>query len=417
MLSTPPILFLFLLFSKVVSGLSIRGGSIREVDDLSFLQEAGATHVRLYLLWKDIEPVLPSSFNRSLNVADLRSDPSLTETWAQSRDWGYFDSLVSTSEAKGLEPIIEVGEGTFYGLPRLGNSSGPVADPVVLGRQCYLAHVYRAARAVAARYGKPGWIFQIENELNEAWLAAIGGQRPFREIWRDFGFLDELLTTLRFAVKDANADILVTTNLHTDIPQVVHDLLFLPGFYLEATARWHSLIDVWSFDAYPNMYDAVPDRSREVVERGLAIAKIAGAKPFVMETGVPVAARSVSLSTPVIGNFTEANQAQYVSAACSDSLELLDGFMLFTMAESPGLMPPPGGYTPIDLRGLAAIESLFTGQHVLASIAFLASEDGRLFIEKRLSKDLSVSQAWGPIDSDGRKRPAFDALRNCFAKN
>lgn len=177
---------------------------------------------------------------------------------------------------------------------------------------------------------------------------------------------------------------------------------------------WHSLIDVWSYDAYPNMYDPVPDRSQEVVERGLALAKVAGSTPFVMETGVPVAAPSVTPSTPIIGNFTKENQAQYVEIACTGSLKQLAGFMLFTMAESPGLTPPPGGYTALDLKGLAAIQSLFTGQHVLSSVAFLVSSDGREFIEKRLSKDLGVNQAWGPIDMNGNKRPAYEALAECF---
>lgn len=95
-------------------------------------------------------------------------------------------------------------------------------------------------------------MWQTENELNEAWLAAFSGQRreDISGAWRKWSFLTTLLSTLRAAVKDEDPNGMTTMNFHTDIPKIAHDALFLKGFYLDAVEDWYSMMDLISFDAF-----------------------------------------------------------------------------------------------------------------------------------------------------------------------
>lgn len=43
-------------------------------------------------------------------------------------------------------------------------------------------------------------------------------------------------------------------NFHTDVAKWVHDVLLLKGYFEDAVKSWHSLLDVISIDAYPNMF-------------------------------------------------------------------------------------------------------------------------------------------------------------------
>ena len=82
-------------------------------------------------------------------------------------------------EVLKITPIIEVFEGTTYGLPNYINEKGEsvMFDPNNVGAQVYQAYMYRYTRALVRRYIQkyPGKIFfyQIENELNEAYLAGF----------------------------------------------------------------------------------------------------------------------------------------------------------------------------------------------------------------------------------------------------
>lgn len=102
-------------------------------------------------------------------------------------------------------------------------------------------------------------------------------------------------------------------NLHTDIPKDLHDILDLKGFYLDALQDWLPYMDFVSFDAYPNMYIAQPILADLVSDRLQQIRKIVGnsTKIIIMETGYPVEHNSSGLPTSF--NFSEENQALYVS--------------------------------------------------------------------------------------------------------
>lgn len=148
-------------------------------------------------------------------------------------NWHVTDSRVLDYVNAGIVPIIEVSEGTTNGLPTY---KGEVADPNVIGADLYLAYQYRFARAAVNRYKKYCYLYQIENELNEAWLAGFAGQRrlDLGGYWRNTTFTTQLLSVLNSAVKDEQPEAWTTTNLHTDIPEFVHQALSLPGYFVDA---------------------------------------------------------------------------------------------------------------------------------------------------------------------------------------
>lgn len=232
----------------------------------TWLSQVHATHCRRYIFWRHFEHEL-KELNTSLSVEAIRQHPDQeVYQWSQTHiDWSSADRQIADLHAVGVEPVIEVGEGTHYGLPKY---NGTLADPGVIGMDLYLAYQYRFTRAVAHRYRKRGvQLFQIENELNEALLAGVYGQRLMTKPWGNWTFLTELLATLRQAVKDEDPSLQVTMNFHTDVPKIAHTLLHLPGFYLDAVRDWAPLLDVISYDAYPNMYVASPSLGHLVGRR------------------------------------------------------------------------------------------------------------------------------------------------------
>jgi hypothetical protein len=214
------------------------GGSCSgSADSAAALLESGASHVRVYLLWAFVQERVESPLE-NITVAELQKNPSLIADWAKTVNWDNLDRRISYYSNTSVKVIGEVGEGTVFGLPRFEND---FFDPNVVGTSTYLAYVYRASRATVARYKSHVHMWQIENELNEAWLESILGQRRFqftKSVWRDWQFLTQLLVTLKAAVKDEEATALVTTNLHTDVAKWVHEVLFLKGYFEEAASLW-----------------------------------------------------------------------------------------------------------------------------------------------------------------------------------
>ena len=107
----------------------------------------------------------------------------------------------------------------------------------------------------------PFW--QTENELNQAFFTAIFGWRhpalfgAFGSAWTDWAFVTDILETLRLAVKDADPTALTTMNFHTDVHPGLNHYFDNPGWQ-EAVVQWRDLMDVISFDAYPNYYRSSP---------------------------------------------------------------------------------------------------------------------------------------------------------------
>lgn len=150
-------------------------------------------------------------------------------------------------------------------------------DPNVVGRECYLAYVYLYTRCFLQRYagGAPFSfdfpLFQLENELNEAYAASLGGQRLMTVIgsaWADTAFHVQILTALRQALRIHLPNALATSNLHTDVPQRIHQLFNISGFYLSSIVEWMDagVIDFVSFDSSDTAQPARCDVAASILE-------------------------------------------------------------------------------------------------------------------------------------------------------
>jgi len=408
----------------------IKGGStLASVStvDLDALKELGSTHARIYAHWAYIEPSI-SHIDYSLTVQYLQQNPGLISKWSSTVDWSLVDSTVAAHLQRNISIIMELGEGTVQALPKL-NTSNINFDPNVVGEEVYLAHMYRYCRAAVMRYkSKQVSLFQIENELNEAWLASIGGQRYFTTetlftggSWRDWDFLTRLLQTLRSAVKDEYPSAEVTQNFHTDVPSWVHDLLLLKGYYIDAISDWGSILDFISIDAYPNMFVDSPCLSNVIVERLQNIHSLNLAKPvMIMETSYLVDSNTSS-TNHLSANFTEQNQAACARALILDSVNqgFSQGFFWFKVVQQTGILPPPGGYSQEDLSALNFISNLQNpdGDSWVIIEWLVNFEHVEYLTSGRLKQVLSSwKEGFGIITMDGRKRLAFEAIKNSFAQ-
>ncbi len=367
------------------------------------------------------------------------------------------DKRLSDVAAVNVTAIIEVGEGTLNGLPIW---EGAAADPNRIGNELYCAYQYRTARAVVRRY-QPIYphirLYQIENELNEAYLSGFGGQRyvvlpdPDRSsqsqsqwsgggAWANVTFLTEILSTLRSAIKDEDPTLLVTTNLHTDLYRSTHEALGgVPLYYEDAASLWSDLVDIWSFDSYPNMFVAQPIYTDRLYQVMTNLSAAAGSSPsaqkiMCMETGYPVAHNTSSFIPPspsplapnytawAAVNYSDAHQSEYAvqSYEIVKSHPAAIGFLYFKLQSTDGWMIPPassnggGGFTAADLQTLSGVSEIYHDQLVGPAVQWLlANWEDIIF---RLPGIISqIGNGWGLLRLDGTPRPAYYALQKAFA--
>ncbi len=397
------------LFYKGLSGTGSDPHSINLTVQLN------ATYVRRYVFWNGVEPEL-KHLDETLSVEKLRRNPkTLIYDWADSLHWGWADDQVHSLVKAGLEPLIEIGEGTFYGLPKY---NGTLADPSVIGIDLYLAYQYRFCRAAVRRYKAHCKLWQIENELNEAFLSGFFGQRLIAPVWGNWSFLTQLLSTIKQAVHDEDASAKVTMNFHTDVPKLVHELLHLQGYYLDAVADWKDLLNVISLDAYPNMYISDPTRGTIVGSRvGEVVRQLNNTKPvFIMETGYPVDAPSNHPNVSVL-NFSYANQAAYIDISFDSVVkEGGCGYLFFKMTPTPGITAPPGGYTPQDESMMREIRNFLETGDTAKLIAWLLGPGDLNEVLTRASYFLHLAhEGWGIIDGSGNPLPGYWALKGKFS--
>lgn len=389
-------------------------GGTRESADA--LLASGATHVRVYLMWRYVQSHVVAPLE-NITVAGLRGNPAAVLAWATQQDWSETDRRVGLYRNSSITIIGEATEGTFMGLPSFGSS---LFDPNVVGRDIYLAYVYRAARATVNRYKDRISMWQIENELNEAWLASVGGQRRFQltgSAWRDWKFLTTLLETCRWAVKDEAPTARVTMNFHTDVARWVHDALLLPGYYEKAVADWHSLLDVVSIDAYPNMMVSSPCESATVAERVTASRKAGGNKTvFVMEWNYPVAAPT-SIHEPDVANFSDSRQVAcirdtYAAVRAAGGA----GLMFFKFASTEGIVVPPGGFSALDIEALTLIRLVMEKKdNVLYLLRWFETGIHFDYLRTRLPVLLECfSQGAGVLMLNNTARPGYYELQSIF---
>jgi hypothetical protein len=397
-----------------MTGFSSAGNDPASVTEMV---KVGATHVRRYIMWGSFEPQL-HTLDTNLTLQALKDDPTnLIYAYGETLNWGYGDEQVRNTMAQNMTPIVELSEGTHYGLPRYNDT---YADPSVIGIPLYLAYQYRFCRAAVHRYKTFGVTFyQIENELNEALLAGIDGQRLISLVWGNWTFLTELLTVLRDAVKDEDPSARVTMNFHTDVPQVVHEILDLPGFYLEAVTNWSYLLDVIALDAYPNMFVASPLGCSNVSDRVrlvMGLVKSQGKSVFIMETGYPVNADN-NTAAPAALNFTVEAQAAY-AAGTVDAVRNVGGagILYFKFTESDGMQPPLGGYTSGDTSLFNEIREFLWTNNAVSLIEWLLEPGDLEEVLTRASYFMGEPDraGWGTFEMNGSPRPAVAALKQAF---
>lgn len=413
-------------------GFHVKGTSLStSLSDLPAAVELGATHARLYVQWRYIQPVLHGPVNATFTLDYVRAHPECIDAWAEDAEadvsWTAMDEYVNRVVAAGIVPIIEIGEGTIYGLPRLGTSGGKPADPHLLGEAVYLGHVYRYARATVRRYARVCSMWQIENELNDAWLEGLAGQRlaeVFDSPWRNFSFLTAVLATLHEAVKVESPSSQTTMNLQTDVSQEFHRLVGLDeAFYMNALARWMPFFDFVSIDAYPNMVISEPIHAEVVGERvarirqWLDLHNHSSVSLIVMETGYPVNAPSVHSQYPST-NFTEALQAAYCTAVVhSIARNGGNGLVYFETRPSDGMLPPGGDYTRQDAEAFAVLGDLFLEDRAGPILAWLLDPVNWEYVRGRLPALVTQinGQGFGLVRSEDMSyRPALAALRAAF---
>lgn len=385
-------------------GLSMtRPGAVAIATDL------GIRFMRPTLSWKDVEPDIHVE---GTTRADVTNAERVSE-FLRTHDFHVFDERLHEMLDAGIEAIPIVGHGYATTMPSMGDVR---AGPDVLGREEYLARQYLVTRATVERYDGDGIddepthlrvrIWQTENELNQAFLAAMLGQRdPTRldalsSLWRRWDFLTELLETLRKAVLDADPTALTTQNFHTDIHEDINRSFSLPA-WRDAIRMWRDQMDIVSFDAYPNYYRATPLRASVLETRTREIRELAEGRPvMLLETGYA--------SGPSELSFNEENQGAYMRDAFDAARRAgVAGFFWF------GTRTSESSDVAITSDDLVAVENIARafddGDVATLSSYILESNDGGDHLASVIG---SVESYAGLVRADGSPKPAYEILRS-----
>jgi hypothetical protein len=377
---------------------------------VALASQLGVRWLRPTVRWADVEPVLGQP---GLTVADVKANPALVDDYSRSVDWSAPDAQLSSMSAAGLRAFVVVGHGYASRLPRW---NGAAATPDAIGREAYLGRLYLHVRAVVERYDGDGRLdaagvtpvhhWQVENELNQAYLTALWGwrepsfERAPGSAWQDWDFLTRLLATLVDAVKESDPSALTAVNFHTDVSDALSARLG-QRTWRQAIQQWSSLVDIVGIDAYPNYYRAQPPRGSALGDRVSAARQLAGAKPVVvLETGYP--------SGPAVEGYDEASQEAYIRAAYASAVAAgARGYFHFGSLTSESHAVE---ITPEDLENLAHVGAAYDGEDVDWLIGFSLTRSGYL-----KGHFVSVLQAvegyWGLVRADGSPKPSWGVVQ------
>ena len=382
------------------------GSSQGGINEIPLKAEIGVDWMRAQLNWRQVEPEI---LNRELTVEDVDADPDAVPFFIATHDWTAFDSLLAEMKAYGLQAFAVLGLGHKGALPYF---QGARVTPDLLGRENYLGHIYLYARATVERYNgdgeydAPGELtikyWQLENELNQAFLAALWGWRTpgFEEAlgsaWQSWQFLTDLLHTLSRAVKTEDPDAMTAVNFHTDIPAGINQGFLLPS-WPEAIRRWAGYIDIVGMTAFPNYYDPDPVRGEVLGERVIEAMEMGCHRPVViLETGYTTG--------PEERGYSEAGQAVYIQEAYESALNAgAQGFFLFGIKTSDSHNVE---ITPEDVENLEHLTGLFEQGNFLPLLSFALQNFD--YIKNHFVHVLwSIESYWGLIRPDGTHKPGW----------
>ena len=272
--------------------------------------------LRMVLSWNSIQPTL--------------------ETW----QWESADRCVTHAKNLGYKIILDIGDGFSSEVP-LYNGSPFLPNGV--GNQKYLKHLQDFVIAITQRYGNLISIFQIEREVNQAFLTGLWGWRDFSlgGSWKDWGFVTEIITSLSVIIRNAGHKI--TTQIHTDIHPNLNKSIKTPS-WLDAITQWAPHLDFIGISAYPNYIRATPVYS--IQNRIHQIQKITQKPIIVLETGYPVASGPQSQ----LRSHSFSNQRLYVEKNIMDCMKSgVHGYFYFSPHAGIGFSY---SYTSQDLYAL-----------------------------------------------------------------
>jgi hypothetical protein len=377
---------------------------------LPLTAQLGVRWVRPAINWGEVEPTLASP---GLTVAQVKANPGLVEDYSRSARWSGPDALLGSMTSAGIQGFVIVGHGYAWRLPLF---RGVPASPDAIGREQYLGHLYLHVRAAVERYDGDGYLdapgiapvrrWQLENELNEAFLTALWGWRqPSFEAatgsaWQDWDFLTRLLDTLVDAVKSSDQGALTAVNFHTDVSDALSASLGKKT-WRQAIEAWSSKVDIVGVDVYPNYYRAQPVRGAVVGERVSEAQRLAGGKPvMVLETGYP--------SGPSAAGFDEAAQDAFIRAAYASAVAAgARGYFHFgsVTRESHEVE-----ITAVDLANLEMVAAAYDGQDASALVGFYLTQTA--YIKEHFVKVLqAVEGYWGLVRADGSRKPAWATVQ------
>ena len=373
---------------------------------VALAQQTGTHWIRQTLGWDDIERTTESN---GLTLTDAMSREAL-ETYVRTHDFTTADENVARFTRLGMEVVVGVGSGWNQAIPTLPD--GRPAAPDFLGRDEYIARQVLVTRALVERFDADGYLdaegsprvgmIQIENELNEAVITAVGGARApsgtdaLASAWSNRAFVDQLLRALAAAVRDADPTAVITTNLHISIPANFDRLLGVDA-WPRALARWVDLIDVIGLDAYPNYLRADPvegERIGDQIRQAREIGR--GRFVLVVETGYA--------SGPSDVGFNEARQAEYLRESFTAAREA-GAIGLFWYGSTTAETPYEA--SPEDISALAELAAAYdTGD----ASAFVRLTSNMAYYQEHVVPLIDASSAqMGLIRADGTHKLAWDA--------
>ena len=410
-----------------ITSASINSDGLTKLPQLKGLH---VTHCRVYCNWRYLTPQLTSL--ESFTVDELRQNTSWIKPYSATLSWDATDNQVQQLIAAGITPLIEIGEGTDHCLPTVDSSipsKSGVADPGTVGEQQYLAYMYRYCRAVVHRYKSVVPIWQIENELNDSFLEALSGIRsptaaePENTPWGNFTYVSELLQTLYLAVKDEDASLWTTQNLLADTPQDAYEIAHIPEYYLDALRAWEPLMDMVSFDAYPNALVADPlyaDYMSNITGQIRATLTNPQTPIMIAETGIHVMNyASLANVTSSAVEFSFQVQANYLTDVLQLTRSGIKGFQVFKLSSNDGFAAPVGGYSKQDIMFLQACTAAIVENTMHPLLAWTKSVRNVVYMASGrpiLVLTAPTTSAYGILNASGNATASYNALQQIYAQ-